>query len=977
MSSFEKPSRKRLDARSSHSNLRRKLGLESLEDRRLMAFAVDAPLNEYRAAASDLQSSISIQWKGNKVEVLPNSWIVGLDNAAKMDLPNRLQKSLALSESPELASIHQKWIGSDNVVALQTGKDITYDQLLPHLSSLPGFRYLEPDFIVTTTGTRPNDPSVPSMYGLEKSSAFDAWDLTTGSNSVVIGVIDSGVDYTHPDIVSNLWVNPGEIAGDGIDNDGNGYRDDVYGYDFINGDGNPMDDNGHGTHVAGTIAAAGNNELGVAGVSWSSKIMALKFLGANGSGPTSSAVSALNYATMMRNNYGVNIRVTNNSWGGGAFSQAMSDALTANANSGMLFVASAGNATSNNDATPSYPASYTQANIIAVASTDSRDLLSSFSNYGATTVDVAAPGSSILSLGIGGTYATLSGTSMAAPHVSGAAALLWSAKAQATFAEVRDSILQESDPLDALTGKVASGGRLNIANSVRRVLGDVGDTLSNARGTKLDERGDQFSVPKARIGDGIQGVTDVDIYRWEALAGDVFTAIASVSSTGVQGNLILRIYDSVGNTLLVGDLPTELDSSINFVTPTTGVYYLGVSSGSNDAYNPLVAGSGIGGVLADYSLEMRLDLGDNLPNAKIVNLAPESSYLQYRTSLGDGLLGDNDVDLYRFNASAGMLLSAYSTQTTSGASSSPILRLFDSQGIEVSSLSPNSSSKPYLDRRIPISGTYYLGVSIAGNASYDPANPVMGSPIDLGDYSLTISLSAVLPSTAAEYSLESLVGSDGGDGFVISGLAASSSLQGPSISQTLGDINNDGIDDFLMTQTGGSGTFFIVYGRNTTIDPFGSELDLNTLDGNNGYRVTGLQATSTFGLVSGGAGDVNGDGLLDIVISESSNTPSADRVRAGASFVIFGGQLSSLDAADGFIDGTISIANLDGTRGFTIFGTTASGSSRAAAIGDFNADGFDDLGIGAPNISTNVGEAYILYGRSTFTPIVELTNLNG
>ena len=182
-----------------------------------------------------------------------------------------------------------------------------------------------------------------------------------------------------------------------MDNDGNGYVDDVHGYDFVNNDGDPMDDHGHGTHVSGTIGAVGNNVLGVAGVNWLVQIMGLKFLGSNGSGPISAAVSALNYATMMRNSHGVNIRVTNNSWGGGGFSQAMSDAITASGNAGMLFVAAAGNTAADIDATPYYPASYDLPNVITVAATDRNDALAYFSNYGAATVDLAAPGSSILS----------------------------------------------------------------------------------------------------------------------------------------------------------------------------------------------------------------------------------------------------------------------------------------------------------------------------------------------------------------------------------------------------------------------------------------------------------------------------------------------------------------------------------------------------------------------------------------------------
>ena len=275
------------------------------------------------------------------------------------------------------------------------------------------------------------------------------WDMTrhrrpgrldhrpTGSSSVVVAVIDTGVDYNHVDLAANIWTNPGEIAGNGIDDDGNGFVDDVHGYDFANNDGNPMDDNGHGTHVAGTIAAVGNNSLGVTGVAWSTSIMPLKFLSANGSGYLSDAVEAINYATMMRTRYGVNVRVDNNSWGGGGFSSAMQSAIQAANDAGILFVAAAGNSGTNNDASPQYPANYDSPNVISVAATDQNGQLASFSNYGATTVDLAAPGVSIYSTTPNNTYSTYSGTSMATPHVSAVAALAWALNPDATVAEVR------------------------------------------------------------------------------------------------------------------------------------------------------------------------------------------------------------------------------------------------------------------------------------------------------------------------------------------------------------------------------------------------------------------------------------------------------------------------------------------------------------------------------------------------------------
>lgn len=310
-----------------------------------------------------------------------------------------------------------------------------------------------------------NDPLSADQWDMTAIDAQKAWALTTGSSSVVVAVIDTGIDYNHVDLAANIWTNPGEIAGNGIDDDGNGFIDDLHGYDFANHDGDPLDDNGHGTHVAGTIAAVGGNGVGLNGVTWSTSVMALKFLNANGSGYLSDALAAINYSTMMRSQYGVNVRVDNNSWGGGGFSSAMEAAIQASNDAGILFVAAAGNSGSNNDVSPQYPANYDVPNIISVAATSKTGRLAGFSNYGATTVDIAAPGVSIHSTTPNNTYSTFSGTSMATPHVSAVAALAWAINPTATVAQVRDAILQGADHVSALSGKLASG-ELNAYNTL-------------------------------------------------------------------------------------------------------------------------------------------------------------------------------------------------------------------------------------------------------------------------------------------------------------------------------------------------------------------------------------------------------------------------------------------------------------------------------------------------------------------------------
>jgi len=381
----------------------------------------------------------------------------------------------------------------------------TVDPIILAYANDPRVQYMERDSIITlphvkTTSrtqenlatitpqtTTPNDPGYPLLWGLNNTGqtggkpdadidAPEAWDIQTGNQNTVIGVIDSGVDYTHPDLVENIWTNPGETAGDGIDNDNNGYIDDVRGWDFAYNDNDPMDVDGHGTHVSGTIAAKGNNSVGVIGVAWKAQIMPLKFLDDSGSGSISNAILALNYATAK------GVKLTNNSWAGGLYSQALYDAIKTAEEKGALFIAAAGNSSQNTDIRPTYPASYNLPNIISVASTTHNDGLSSFSNYGRTTVDLGAPGSEIYSTTPGGNYDTYSGTSMASPHVTGAAALVWSQNPSWTAQQVKNRLLETTDPLAALRFKTVSKGRLNIHKALG---GSTSTDNSNLRQMQL------------------------------------------------------------------------------------------------------------------------------------------------------------------------------------------------------------------------------------------------------------------------------------------------------------------------------------------------------------------------------------------------------------------------------------------------------------------------------------------------------------
>ena len=376
--------------------------------------------------------------------------------------PVGLKQRATVMAQAHVRSLRHFGIINGDHVRVESG---TTADAMDRLRRDPNVAYVEPNYEIHADVV-PNDPRFPELYGMRNTGqtggtagadikATNAWDVFTGDPNLKIGIIDTGIDYNHPDLAANVWTNPGEIPGNNLDDDGNGYVDDVHGYDFANNDGDPFDDNGHGSHCAGTIAGAGNNNVGVTGVNWQLKIVAIKFLNSAGSGSTAGAISGIQYAIT------VGVKLTSNSWGGGGFSQALLDAINAAGAANQLFVAAAGNSSQNTDVTPSYPASYDSPYIISVAATDHNDNLASFSNFGATTVDIAAPGVNILSCQPGGNYQLLSGTSMATPHVAGVAALAMGRFPSATNLFIKQLILSHADPKPQLAGKCLTGGRLN------------------------------------------------------------------------------------------------------------------------------------------------------------------------------------------------------------------------------------------------------------------------------------------------------------------------------------------------------------------------------------------------------------------------------------------------------------------------------------------------------------------------------------
>src|SRR5919197_143543 len=339
----------------------------------------------------------------------------------------------------------------------------------PLESSSISTRFVSPEF-----EGGPNDPLLTEQWGLINTgqrdgkaeadiSALAAWSKTHGSQKVVVAVLDSGVDYTHPDLVNNMWHRPDDL--DMYFDPQLGVMDDYDGFSAVGEERDPMDENGHGTHCAGIIGAEGDNNEGIAGVNWKVEIMPLKFMGKGGFGTTKDAIEAINYV-IARKSDGVNVRVISASWGSRQRSKALEDVIRKAGEADILFVAAAGNDSADADRTPHYPSGYKLPNVVSVAALDRRDQLASFSNYGSKSVHLAAPGKEILSTWLDGAYEEHSGTSMATPFVAGVAALVLSVEPNLSVKELRERLFNTVDKLDSLQGKVVTGGRVNAARAV-------------------------------------------------------------------------------------------------------------------------------------------------------------------------------------------------------------------------------------------------------------------------------------------------------------------------------------------------------------------------------------------------------------------------------------------------------------------------------------------------------------------------------
>jgi len=390
---------------------------------------------------------------------------------------NKSEKTEPDSEPPAKDENIIRDYSDEGIAGLKVVKipeNSSVEETLEQYSNSPDVLYAEPNYIYHINEV-PGDPDFGLLWGLENTGQYangvsgtpgadidvlNAWNITTGSDDIVIAVIDTGVLLTHPDLKDNIWENTDEVI-DGIDNDNNGYIDDIHGWDFYSDDNDPTDLNGHGSHCSGIIAGVGNNSVGITGVMWNAKIMPLRFLGSDGSGTTLGAIDAIIYA---RNN---GADVISNSWGGGGYSVSLENAIR---NFGGPAICSAGNKGYNTEIIPSYPGSYSLDNIITVAATDSDDLRASFSNYGPVSVDVGAPGVNIYSTVTDNSYIYKRGTSMAAPFVSGLAGLVLSSNPALSTSEVKELIINNVDPLPSLSSITVSGGRINAFKTLSAII---------------------------------------------------------------------------------------------------------------------------------------------------------------------------------------------------------------------------------------------------------------------------------------------------------------------------------------------------------------------------------------------------------------------------------------------------------------------------------------------------------------------------
>lgn len=700
--------------------------------------------------ASDI---ITTTWRGREMEAVQGSWIISFDEALGKERAE--EQAMLVARRLGVTVLDVKAIGRGRWAEVTLSKSSRFFE--PTADAVKGmvksFTSIVPNG-VSRLMAAPNDPryaeqwfhdntgqvfsGIPGVPG-EDIDSTDAWDISTGSSGVIAVDMDTGVDLTHPDLVDNLWQNPGEIADNGIDDDGNGFIDDVFGWDFINNDNDPSDDNGHGTPVAGLIGAVGNNGIGVAGVNWQVSIMVLKAGHAFGFSTFDAQLGSFDYATMMAER-GHNVAVLNFSFGGlgdAAFidpdpgEDPIKDAIDAMGVAGITATFSAGNDGWDNDRTDftNYPSSYTSSNIIAVAAMDHLGGLSGYSNYGPESVDIGAPADFTLSTTMGGGYGYFGGTSAASPVVAGVVALLKSVKPELTPEEVRQTLMSTVDIVPSLEGRVGSNGRVNAARAVGLPEGPI---VSRVSPGPVVESVDEIVVTFNKdINAGLVSTSGVSLSRSGGDAtfdngNDIPLLVSSVTVTGPREVTIVP-----GSTLLTVDSYRVVLDDASF-KDLAGNFLNGDSGGGRDERYVFRISTPVGAY----------ESNDTLEEAEPANFTASGSATFNGARIGDGLHNLLDVDLFAVSIPrAGLITARVDARSLSTPSSlDSYLRLFSAAGTELASNDQFNGADSLIDYFVPGGGTFYIGVSGFGNDAYNPQIAASGSSQSIGEYNLTVSV---------------------------------------------------------------------------------------------------------------------------------------------------------------------------------------------------------------------------------------------
>ncbi len=822
----------------------------------------------------------------------------------------------------EMASIHNLADADDGERLASVASGVLWrlhsrsknaEALATALEKNPNIIYAEPNYILRLVAT-PNDPSFGNLWGLRNTgqtigqtglpgsdiNATAAWDITTGSASVVVGVVDTGVDYNHPDLAANMWSNPGA----------KGHPDcaaGTHGFNAITNTCDPQDDHSHGTHVAGTIGAVGNNGLGVAGVNWTTSIMALKFIASSGYGTTADAIQAIEFAVQAKID-GVNVRVLNNSWGGGPFSKALLDEINRANENDILFVAAAGNDGTSNDVYPHYPSNYATPNMISVAATDNRDNTAWFTNYGPTTVHLGAPGVSTYSTVPGSGYASYSGTSMASPHVAGVAALILAQSPGLTTAEVKAEILDNTDPVASLSGKTITGGRLNAA----RALGvPPGPTFA-------------LSIAPA--------------YRSVLPGGATSYTVTITPANGFSGAVSLAVTGHpAGSTATFSPASATTSSTLTISTAAStsiASYLLAITGTSGDLVRTATA---------------TLHVVSTLPASACPSFAP---YTYFAVSSPTSVTtGDFNRDGITDVAFASVNTNTVGVRLGTGAGAFQAAASFDagSAPLSVAVGDFNGDGKP--DLASANSGSNDVSVLLGnGNGSFesDIAYAAGTSPfaVATGDFDRDGVLDLAVANNSSSNVSILLGQGDGTFGAAVHYGAAS----GP-FALEVADLDGDGSLDLAVADFN-DGTVSILLGNG---------------DGTFAATVDYDAATNPSSVA---AGDFNGDGIADLAVSNhGSNDVSillgaGDGTFAAAVNHAAGSGPYSVAVGDFNGDGTADLAVANGTSAnVSILMGLGTGAFSAAvhytaryepnqvSVADFDGDGRDDLAVA--NVASN------------------------